>query len=242
MDLRSAFDPTGAVAVVGAGGKKSTLYALAAELERVVLTSTVRIPPFDGHVDRLVCTDDPVAAVESAGDGAWPLGLVPGRDGDRDRYLGYDTATVDRLAAATDAPVLVKGDGARARWLKAPADDEPQVPADASVVVPVASVRSVGEPLSAERVHRPERVAAVTGRESGAEIRPGDVATLLTHEDGGLKRVPDDARVVVLLNMVDDAELEAAAREVADEVLAHPRVDRVVLGRMDLRTVVDVLE
>jgi len=85
-------------------------------------------------------------------------------------------------------------------------------------------------------------VAAVTGREPGAEIRPGDVATLLTHEDGGLKRVPDDARVVVLLNMVDDAELEAAAREVADEVLAHPRVDRVVLGRMDLRMVVDVLE
>ena len=240
MDLREAFAAEGVVAVVGAGGKKSTLYALAADLGRAVLTATVRIPPFEGHVERLLVTDEPAAAV--AENGTWPLGAVPGRDGDRDRYLGYETGTVDDLAGSTDAPILVKADGARRRWLKAPADDEPQVPDSASVVVPVASVRAVGEDLSEERVHRPERVAALTGLDPGEEIRPDDVTTVLTHEAGGLKGVPDGATVRPLLNMVDSDDLEATAREIAADVVAHPRVEAVVLGRMDLRTVVDVVE
>jgi probable selenium-dependent hydroxylase accessory protein YqeC len=241
MDLIEAFDPEGAVAVVGAGGKKSTLYALSAALDQAVVTATVRIPPFEGHVGRLVVTDDPVGAIEAADPGDWPLGVVPGRDGDRERYLGYETETVEKLAEATDVPILIKADGARRRWFKAPADDEPQIPATADVVVPVASVRAVGEPLTDERVHRPERVAELTGLDTGDEIHPDDIVTVLTHDDGGLKGVPDGARVVPLLNMVDDESLETTAREIAADVLEHHRVDRVVLGRMDLRQVVDVV-
>ena len=230
------------VAVVGAGGKKSTLYALAADLGRTVLTATVRIPPFEGHVGRLVVTERPGDAVAGADEGDWPLGVVPGRDGDRDRYLGYDPATVDTLASATDAPVLVKADGARRRWFKAPADDEPQVPAAATVVVPVASVRVVGEPLSEERVHRPERVAALTDLSVGDAVGVDDIVAVSTHPSGGLKGVPEGAAVRPLLNMVDDDGLEATARDIADRLLEHRRVERVVLGRMDLRNVVDVVE
>jgi probable selenium-dependent hydroxylase accessory protein YqeC len=241
MDLIEAFDPDGAVAVVGAGGKKSTLYALSAALDRAVLTATVRIPPFEGHVSELIVTDDPSSAVEAADPDDWPLGVVPGRDGDRERYLGYETETVDELADSTDAPILIKADGARRRWFKAPADDEPQIPATADVVVPVASVRAVGEPLTDERVHRPERVAELTDLDIGEEIHQDDIVAVLTHDDGGLKGVPDGARVVPLLNMVDDESLETTAREIAADVLEDPRIDRVVLGRMDLRNVVDVV-
>jgi probable selenium-dependent hydroxylase accessory protein YqeC len=239
MDPGEVFATDGVVAVVGAGGKKSTLYALAADLDHAVLTATVRIPPFEGHVARHVVTETPTAVLRS--NDAWPLGLVPGRDGDRDRYLGYDVATVDGMAGAADGPILVKADGARSRWLKAPAPDEPQLPASTSLAVPVASVRAVGEPLDDDRVHRPERVADVTDREPGEQIRPRDVATVLTHPTGGLKDVPDGATVRPLLNMVDDADLEATAREIAAAVVEHPRVDAVVLGRMDLRLVVDVI-
>lgn len=239
MDPAEAFAPDGVVAVVGAGGKKSTLYALAAGLDRSVLTATVRIPPFEGHVARHVVTEDPVEVLLS--NETWPLGLVPGRDGDRDRYLGYDVGTVDAMADATDVPVLVKADGARGRWLKAPADDEPQVPDATSLAVPVASARAVGEPLGDDHVHRPERVAALTDLDPDEAIRPRDVATVLTHTDGGLKGVPDGATVRPLVNMVDDADLEATARQIAADVVAHDRIDAVVLGRMDLRQVVDVV-
>jgi len=241
MDLVEALGAgAGLTCVVGAGGKKTTLYALAARIPRAVVTATVRIPIFDNRVADVAVTDDPVAAVEGANE--WPVGVVPEREGDR--YLGYDPETVDAIAAsgAADA-VLAKADGARTRWLKAPNDDEPRIPASTDTVVPIASVRMVAEPLSEERVHRPERVAAVTGLDLGDRIQAEDVATVLASEDGGHKGVPDGATVVPLVNMVDDDALEATAREVADGVLDRTDVPRVVLARMiDEDPLIDVVE
>ncbi|MFB6122975.1 MAG: selenium cofactor biosynthesis protein YqeC [Haloferacaceae archaeon] len=241
MDLVSALGAdAGLVCVVGAGGKKTTLYALANRLDRAVVTATVRIPIFDAHVERVVVTDDPVDALRDVD--AWPVGLVPERERD-DRYRGYPRETVTALGASDDADVvLVKADGARTRLLKAPNDREPQLPMTADTVVPVASVRAVGEPLDEATVHRPERVAAITDRDLGDAIRPVDVARVLASREGGLKRVPSRATVVPLLNMVDDAELEAVGRDVAAEVLDRTDVPRVVLARMNVPEVVDVVE
>jgi probable selenium-dependent hydroxylase accessory protein YqeC len=246
VDPVAALDARGLTCLVGAGGKKTTLYALAHRLDRAVVTATVRIPVFDERVAGVEATDDPVAAVRDAT--GWPVGVVPEREGER--YLGYEPETVDALAesclAGPDAAdaVLVKADGARARQFKAPGDDEPRVPANADTVVPVASAHAVGEPLSEACVHRPERVAALTGLSEGDTVGPADVATVLAHEDGGLKNVPGDATVIPLLNMVDDSDLRATGEVVAEALLARTdRVERVVLARMlDDDPVVSVVE
>lgn len=239
MDLVEALAADGLVAVVGAGGKKTTLYTLADRLDRAVVTATTRIPAFPEQVADLVETDDPVAALRAAPDDttAWPLGLAPGWADDV-RYEGYDAEVVGDLAAAAaergvDA-TLVKADGARSRWLKAPADHEPVIPTTTDTVIPVASARVVGERLDEEHVHRPERVAAVTDHEVGAELTADDVATVLASTAGGLRNVPEHATVVALVNMVDDDALRATAEEIAAGVLARTdRVDRVVTARMD---------
>lgn len=230
----------GLTCVVGAGGKKTTLYALADRLDRAVVTATVRIPIFDPHVAAVAVTGEPVAAL-AAHDGPWPLGLVP--DGDRkDRYPGYETGVVDELAAAHDGPVLVKADGARTRELKAPADSEPQLPATADSVVPVASAHVVGEPLTDELVHRPERVAALTGLSVGDEVTAEAVGRVLASDAGGLKDLPAGSTPVPLVNKVDDAADERVARAVAAAVHENADVPRVVLARMADATVVDVVE
>ncbi|MFB6125877.1 MAG: selenium cofactor biosynthesis protein YqeC [Halolamina sp.] len=243
MDIADALDAReGTTCVVGAGGKKTTLYALADRLDRAVVTASVRIPIFDREVADVTVTDDPVAAVADADREAWPLGLVPERERS-DRYRGYDAETVGAVGVAHDGPVLVKADGARTRDFKAPSDREPQLPAGADTVVPIASVAAVGEPLDEATVHHPERVAALTDLEAGEEITPTAVATVLAAADGGLKDVPSNATVVALLNKVDDAEREALARKVADRLLARTdRVDRVVLAAMREPSVVDVVE
>jgi probable selenium-dependent hydroxylase accessory protein YqeC len=240
MDLVDALAAdTDMVCVVGAGGKKTTAYALARRLDRAVVTATVRIPHFDDQVETVFVTDDPLSRLR--GVDRWPVGAVRARE--PDRYVGYDPATATAIAADdSTGPVLVKADGARTRWLKAPAEHEPRVPSIADTVLPIASAKVVGEPLDAEVVHRPERVAALTDASLGDPITPTDVATVLTHRDGGLKSVPPTATVVPLLNMVDDDDLEATAREVAAEILARrPDVPRVVLARMDRAEVVDVV-
>ncbi|MFC6764086.1 selenium cofactor biosynthesis protein YqeC [Natrinema soli] len=248
MDVLEALRAeSGVVAVVGAGGKKTTLYALAARAARdrslrAVVTATVRIPIFDRHVEEVVVTDDPVAALERAD--AWPLGVVPEREGE-DRYAGYDPEIVDDIAAAGVADlVLVKADGARTREFKAPNEREPQLPDHVDTVVPIASVQAVGKPLSADHVHRPERVAAITGLDRGDAIGPEDVARVIASEHGGLTAVPDGATVVPLLNKVDDAEMRDVAEDIGRELLERaPVVTRVVSARMLADDpVVDVFE
>jgi probable selenium-dependent hydroxylase accessory protein YqeC len=227
------------VCVVGAGGKKTTLYALANRLDRAVVTATVRIPIFDDHVADVRVTRDPVGALRDNDD--WPLGLVPERERD-DRYLGYDRETVTAIRATPGhGPVLAKADGARTRLLKAPDEREPQIPATADTVVPIASARVVGKPLTDDHVHRPERVADLTDLAVGDTIRAEDVGAVLASRQGGRKRVPPSATVVPLINMVDDEELAETGRAIAEAIHDRADVPRVVLARMLEPTVVEVV-
>ncbi|KAB1196848.1 MULTISPECIES: selenium cofactor biosynthesis protein YqeC [Haloferax] len=220
--------PDDLVSVVGAGGKKSLIYRLARSVDGVV-TSTVRIPIFDDEVTDVAVTDDPETAVTERH--TRPLGVVPERER-TDRYSGYDPTTVDAVGRATDDVVLTKADGARSRWLKAPGENEPQIPHSTDLVCPVASVRVVGESLSEEHVHRPKLVATVTGRDIGEELSAWDVAAVLASDSGGMKAVPETARVVPVLNMVDGDGEAQTADKVAGWVREHPRVDRVVATRL----------
>ncbi len=229
MELVDALAADGLVCVVGAGGKKTTLWQLAARHDRAVVTATVRIPIFDQHVSTVAVTADPVEALAQAD--AWPLGLVPEREDDR--YLGYDTETVAAIAdSEVPDAVLVKADGARMREFKAPTDAEPQVPANTDTVLPIVSAHVVGKPLTAEHVHRVDRVAAITDLSPGEEIRPEHVAAVVTSPAGGRKDVPPGATVVPVINKVDDESDEATARRIATAILEADTVDRVALTRM----------
>ena len=52
-------------------------------------------------------------------------------------------------------------------------------------------------------------------------------ATVLHHEDGGLKNIPDTTRVVIALTKVTP-DTEASANELAAMLTEHQRIDRVV--------------
>lgn len=235
MDLLDAFgarrprddDRTPVVSVVGAGGKKTTLWVLADRCERVVVTASVRIPIFDEKMPVAVSTD-PVAALSEHDDR--PLGLVPERAAPDDpRYAGYDNETVDAIAAAADGVVLVKADGARNRSFKAPDEHEPQLPGSTTTVVALADVQVVGRPLTDDWVHRPELVADIAGIEVGDTLEPAHVAAVLASDRGGWKDVPNGARVVPALNKVDDDQWATVGREVAAELHARRDVEYVAL-------------
>jgi probable selenium-dependent hydroxylase accessory protein YqeC len=108
-------------------------------------------------------------------------------------------------------------DGARRRGFKAPGPAEPALPEATTLVVPVASVRVVGEPLDETAVHRVERVSQLTGLAPGDELTTRAVGTVLASPEAGLKGVPAAASVAVLVNQADTDALAATARE----VLAH---------------------
>ena len=125
---------------------------------------------------------------------------------------------------------FVKADGARMRWIKAPAEGEPMLPPGVDLVIPVVSARAIGEPLSERVAHRLDQVQAVTGVSPGATLTPEAVARLLASDEAALKGTAG-ARVAPLINMVDNDSREQMARAAAAAAIAmSSRFDRVVLS------------
>lgn len=169
----------------------------------------------------------------------WPF--PPGRFRRR-KVRGLAPREVDALAQMwPDVLFLVEADGARHRWLKAPAAHEPQVPGSTTHLLPVAAADAVGRPLAAETVHRPEQAAALLKVEPGTRLTPPMVAALLAHPQGGLKGAPQEAEVVLVLTLWGEPSPLGAAREVAQNLRGVPGVERVVIAALrPARQVVEV--
>jgi molybdenum cofactor cytidylyltransferase len=124
-----------------------------------------------------------------------------------------------RLADAHACPLLLEGDGSRRRPLKAPAAHEPVIPAWVDVVVVVAGLAGLGQPLNPPWVHRPELFSALSGLATGEPLTVDALAAVLAHPSGGLKAIPVGARRVALLNQADDPPRQAAAQRLAGQLL-----------------------
>ncbi len=218
------------VALVGAGGKTSLLFALAGALPGGVVCTTTT------HLGRAELERAPAVvrreALAELGPALRRFGraLVVGPNAGG-KVAGVPPELPDALWERGDVRyVLVEADGSRQRPIKAPAAHEPVIPAAATLVVPVVGLSALGRPMG-EAAHRPERVTALTGLAPGDPVTPAALAALLAHEEGGLKGVPAGARVVAYLNQADTPARLEAARVIASAVLRQRRVRHVVVGR-----------
>lgn len=234
---------SGIVAMVGAGGKKSTMYRLleahnTLRTPRVLLTSTVQIAagPTRMDLELVIVTDDEVEAAIAGTKGRNGAFLFAGPSEKPGRQSGLPERLIPRLheEAAFDLS-LVKADGARMRMIKAPGENEPALPEGVSTILPIVSARVFGRPLSEKLVHRPERLCEIVGAGIDTELTPEHVARLLASPDGALRRA-GNAQVVPLINMVDNPNRLNLAKEAAERALAMTdRFDRVVLTAMTSR-------
>jgi probable selenium-dependent hydroxylase accessory protein YqeC len=225
------------VALVGGGGKTTTMFRLAREIvergERVVTTSTthifaeqIKLAP--AHVRAADATPSSVGAALDAHGHVLVIGDPDPATG---RAAGVSADLFAHLRAwFPHVCVLNEADGSRGRPFKAPAPHEPAIPPQTTLVVPVVGADVFGAPLDAEHVHRPERVAALTGAAPGAPVTPELVARVLAHSDGGRKNVPVGARVIVLINKLDAIADRAPARDAARRLLRERAIDSVVLA------------
>ena len=225
------------VSLVGAGGKTTAMYRLAQELSndgwRVVTTTTTMIrSPAREQSKKLTVEADPDVAlqrVEAALRAGGPITLVAERLEARGKLRGIDPGLLPALGKLADV-VIVEADGARGRSLKAPAAHEPVVPPATTTLVPVVGIDAVGHALDDTIAHRAELVASLTDHTLGEAITTSLVARLLVHPQGAMKGAPLAARVMPLLNKVQDARSLATGREIADRIRSELRIERVLLG------------
>lgn len=218
------------VSFVGAGGKTTTMQRLGQELatagNRVVITTTTKmgLDQLDGTP---IWTADPLA-IDAAIEQRRPV--FAARDRSNDKVLGFSPEIVNTLfTTSTVDHVLVEADGARRMLIKAPAEYEPVIPSETTSVVVVMGATALGQEVSSV-AHRPERVAALTRRSPDDVLTPEAAATVMLHPDGGLKGIPDAARVVMVIASPPD-HTPPEAHILAGMLNGNDRVDRVVLLR-----------
>lgn len=237
MNLSAAFDIQRGeiVALIGAGGKTSMLVALGGELRaqgwRVLATTTTRISEDQLSLfpAALALSDglDQIAAalaqhgcifVYSALRGGKAYGITPEQVG----WL--------RETCAPDV-LLIEADGARGLPLKAPRSHEPVIPPETTLVVAVASLSVLGQPLDDEHVFNAGAIVERCAFPAGEPVKAAWVAQILGDNQLGLRGVPASARAVVFLNDAADGGYRCRqARRIARGLLAAARLERVVLG------------
>ncbi len=240
MDLRTALRIRHGevIALVGAGGKTSTMFRLARELAdgrlKVITTTTTKIGTPSQDQTRCFIVeaerDRLLQRVEQALREHHHV-TVACAPYATDKYRGVPAEWVSQLVQLPDVhAVIVEADGARKLPLKAPRDDEPVVPADATLLVVCAGMTAVGTPLDEQHVCRADVVAQIADRQIGDTLTAEAIANVLAHPQGGLKHKPRHARVVALLNQADENGLLKAARQVAERLHELNAFDEILIG------------
>ena len=215
--LRQMLESAQVIALVGAGGKTTLLYALAhmsqAMGRSTLVTTTTHIFRPQGPA---YCRNFGQCQAR------WRQGeyAVWGAEGPAGKLGALSPEDFSTALAAADQ-VLVEADGARRMACKAPAAHEPQIPAQAGLVVAVAGLTALGRSV-AEGCFRPEWVCALLGCSMDHILTPAGLARLLASEAGGRKGVGGRAYWAVL-NQCDGPRQMDQGLEVL-EALAHQGV------------------
>ena len=252
--LKEAFelDRHRIICIVGAGGKTSLMFAMAAELAALgnhVITSTTTKILEPSH------TDTPfLLLTEGAGDMFETIpGLMhryghvslaerrlPGK-----KLMGISPGLIDALGALdTVDHIIVEADGAAQLPLKAPNENEPVITSKTSLVIVVVGIDGIGVKLSEDHVFRPHIASELTGLPLGRKVTVETIAELIVHKRGMAKGAPPHSSIIPFLNKVDMRDGLKKGRALASRILekGHPRINRVALGHaIGERPIVEVV-
>ncbi len=225
------------VAFVGAGGKTSALFRLGSELAaegwRVLATTTSRISTDElmlapGVLD--VSVGLRPAAVSRALTQHNFVFLYSRLSGER--AIGLSIDQISTLSDTIDSDVtLIEADSAHGLPFKAPVGNEPAIPHEASLVVPMVGFDVLGKPLDDEYVYNARAMIDYFGYPPGERVKAPWVASVLREDDLGLRNVPNNARIVPFINKVAATGYQRGrARLMARLMLVSPRVSGVAIG------------
>ncbi len=219
------------IAIIGAGGKTTTMYTLASELaqkgKRVITTTTTQIfYPKSGETDLLIIEPNTDTLLKTI-DEAWSQCnriTVAGSVLRADKLAGLQPEQPYELLVNSSAhAVVVEADGARHRIIKAPAEHEPVIPSQTNVALLLMSAEAINKPLNENTAHRPELIAKVTGIRVGDILSPAVISRLMTSEQGALKQIPQTASAYLLITHASMAP-KAQINELANLVHRSTRI------------------
>ena len=227
------------LSIVGAGGKTSLLFYLAEVLPwNCLVTTTTKVGRDQiSSADRIVSFSEFLAAPDHfSGDKiVW---VSPAPEQDYPKVKGFDPAQFSEFAEAARKirmPILVEADGAHRLHLKAPAENEPVVPAESDHILDVVGLDVIGLTISERTVHRLSQFLKITGYREGDIIDESVICRAILHPQGGFKNAPQGCCKIAVLNQADTAERIKHAENISNYLLKHG-VDEVWITSLDPET------
>ena len=231
----------GILSLVGGGGKTSLLFHLAHSLarsgKRVLTTTTTKIfAPSPDQSQTVLIGDDPATILRQASDCLRTTNHITAAafSLNNSKLQGFapEAIGIFREAGLFDW-ILVEADGAARRPLKAPAGHEPAIPPDTSVLVAVAGLEVLGQPLAEELIFRSDLAGPLMGLAIGDIITVPALARLFAHPCGSFKGVPPLARRFIFLNKADSPALRELGELVAIQLRQSepPVAEALIIGQ-----------
>jgi len=225
------------ISLVGAGGKTTLMYALAAELlshkSKIITTTTTKIfPPEPGQSPSLILGGMEIfskikKALAQHGHITWAAGRAVGNKLD-----GVSLADLSQLwsSGLTDY-LIVEADGSAQKPIKAPNADEPVVPEETTLFISVVGLSALNKPLNKDIAFRPEIISRLTGIPMNSPITLEGIARLMVHPEGGLKGWLPGMRAVIILNQADMEPEPGLGHRLAGRIeeLANDKISKVII-------------
>lgn len=212
------------ISIAGAGGKTTLMFELAKNLPgTAVTTTTTKI----GETQIMSADQQLTYDQFPPGKPSKIIWVSPSLQPQNGKISGFSKEAFPQLAEicrGLSCPIIAETDGAACRHIKAPAEHEPNIPAQSNVCFTLVGLDVLGCPISPEFVHRPEIFTLLT------ETRPNDLITihsiikLLEHPEGGLKNIPPNALRIAYLTHAASDERITAAKSIAQQLHSYDYV------------------
>ncbi|MBL5905615.1 selenium cofactor biosynthesis protein YqeC [Serratia fonticola] len=201
------------IALIGAGGKTSTLHWLAQAFyhqgKRVLFTTTTKMYlPTAANYHHLLIGQPPTTSSTPA-----ITACFSHYQPQDNKVIGLPPEQIDEIKqhGAFDV-ILVEADGSRGLPLKAPARHEPCIPSRSDCVIALTGGQVIDRPADPQQIHRWAIFSALTGVGAGEVLDHRVFDTLIAHSDGMFKGTPPQARRVWLINQASHCDNQPAAR------------------------------
>ena len=198
------------IAIVGGGGKTTTLRILARELKSLGLkvlnaTSTGIFCPDEDEYDSLFIEDLPEEFIPSKGTITY-VGQV--KEGIKLKLKNIEF--IDKIINRSIFDiVLMEADGSKGLPIKAPDNHEPVISKHTTMTIGVIGLDSLGTTIDENNVHRPELLEKIT---QGNIVNIDTIVDLVKHKEGLFKNIK--GKKVLILNKADDEERIKAGRKI----------------------------
>lgn len=215
------------ITLTGAGGKTSIMFWIASAIKdtgkRVITTTTTKMfLPESGEVILQEDSSDFLADITSALATHSIVTVASRYDAQTKKLIGVSTKVISTLLRSNLADcILVEGDGAARKPLKAPNQNEPVIPAETEVCIGVMGLDAVYSPLTKDTVHRHELFTELTGRSYGETISPSDLITLAASPNGLFQYCPASSQKYVFLNKIDLRNTLEVVENIHSELSQH---------------------